>query len=166
MAGNKWDLKNWQKKPVTFFEALGLPTAKIQWPKLEPAFSKQYAKAHAPSTGNSPSPSPGPAPSNTSEQANQALGQKMAASFGWTGAQWDALNWIVMQESGWNVSASNQSSGAYGIPQALPGSKMATAGSDWKTNPRTQIAWMLVYIKTRYGTPERAKAFHEANGWY
>ena len=66
---------------------------------------------------------------------------------------------------GWRVNAAN-SSGAYGIPQALPGSKMASAGADWQTNPATQIAWGLGYIAGRYGTPCGAWDHSESNGWY
>src|SRR5262249_34397816 len=96
---------------------------------------------------------------------NAKLGQQMAAAKGWTGKQWTALNNIAMAESGWRTDAANHS-GAFGIPQALPASKMASAGADWRTNPRTQIRWMLEYNRSTYGTPERAWQFHLANGWY
>jgi hypothetical protein len=66
----------------------------------------------------------------------------------------------------WKVNATNRSSGAYGIPQALPGSKMASAGSDWRTNPATQIIWGVNYMKGRYGSPCRAWTFKHAHGWY
>ena len=71
-----------------------------------------------------------------------------------------------MRESEWVITATNPSSGAYGIPQALPTSKLATAGSDWRTNPVTQIRWGLDYVKGRYGTPCAAWSFKSANGWY
>ena len=71
-----------------------------------------------------------------------------------------------MRESGWNPFADNPTSSAYGIPQALPGSKMASAGADWATNPVTQIRWGLGYIRDRYGSPCGAWAHSEANGWY
>ena len=71
-----------------------------------------------------------------------------------------------MKESGWNTSASNGSSGAYGIPQSLPGSKMASAGSDWQTNPATQIKWGLGYIQERYGSPCAAWGHSQATNWY
>lgn len=104
-------------------------------------------------------------PSSTTAKANKALGLTMCAAVGWVGAQWSAFDWIAMAESGWNEHAEN-ASGAYGIPQALPGSKMASAGPDWKNNPATQIKWMIGYIRGRYGNPVKAKTFHEANGWY
>ncbi|MDF3297301.1 transglycosylase SLT domain-containing protein [Streptomyces tropicalis] len=81
-------------------------------------------------------------------------------------AQYNAFSHIVERESGWNVSATNSSSGAYGLVQALPGSKMASAGADWRTNARTQIKWGLDYMKSRYGSPVGAWNFWQANGWY
>jgi Transglycosylase SLT domain len=81
-------------------------------------------------------------------------------------AQYKAFSNIVEHESGWDVDATNVSSGAYGLVQALPGSKMAAAGSDWKTNAETQIKWGLDYMKSRYGSPTGAWAFWQANGWY
>ncbi|GGX61403.1 aggregation-promoting factor C-terminal-like domain-containing protein [Streptomyces anandii] len=81
-------------------------------------------------------------------------------------AQFNAFSHIVEHESGWNVNATNASSGAYGLVQALPGSKMASAGSDWKTNAQTQIKWGLDYMKSRYGSPVGAWNFWQANGWY
>jgi hypothetical protein len=70
------------------------------------------------------------------------------------------------KESGWRVNAYNSGSGAYGIPQALPGSKMASAGADWQTNAATQIKWGLGYIKGRYGTPCGAWGHSQSVGWY
>ena len=73
---------------------------------------------------------------------------------------------LVQRESNWNPTAQNPSSGAYGIPQSLPGSKMASVGSDWRTNPATQITWGLNYISGRYGTPCGALAHSNSVGWY
>ncbi|MDR1513921.1 MAG: lytic transglycosylase domain-containing protein, partial [Propionibacteriaceae bacterium] len=70
------------------------------------------------------------------------------------------------RESGWRYNASNPYSGAYGIPQALPGSKMASAGADWRTNPETQIIWGLGYIAGRYSTPCGAWSFFQSHNWY
>ncbi|KOU69910.1 hypothetical protein ADK61_36195 [Streptomyces sp. XY66] len=81
-------------------------------------------------------------------------------------AQFAAFDKIVSHESGWNPSATNASSGAYGLVQALPGSKMASAGADWKTNPSTQIKWGLDYMNERYGSPVGAWNFWQANHWY
>ncbi|MHA6758464.1 aggregation-promoting factor C-terminal-like domain-containing protein [Streptacidiphilus sp. PAMC 29251] len=73
---------------------------------------------------------------------------------------------IISHESGWDVTATNPSSGAYGLPQSLPGDKMASAGADWQTNPATQIRWALDYMNTTYGSPNQAWAFWQANSWY
>ncbi|WP_181798963.1 lytic transglycosylase domain-containing protein, partial [Streptomyces sp. WELS2] len=81
-------------------------------------------------------------------------------------AQFNAFSKIVSHESGWNPHATNSSSGAYGLVQALPASKMASAGGDWKTNPATQIKWGLNYMNSRYGSPVQAWNFWQANGWY
>ena len=86
--------------------------------------------------------------------------------YGWSQADFDCLVRLWNKESGWNPNAYNASSGAYGIPQALPGSKMASAGSDYQTNYRTQINWGLGYIKSRYGTPQNAYNHSVRTGWY
>ncbi|MGA4842291.1 transglycosylase SLT domain-containing protein [Streptomyces sp. G45] len=81
-------------------------------------------------------------------------------------AQFQCFDRIVAHESGWNPTATNSSSGAYGLVQALPGSKMASAGADWKTNPETQIKWGHQYMNERYGSPCAAWSHWQANGWY
>jgi hypothetical protein len=96
----------------------------------------------------------------------RALGQHMAAARGWTGEQFACLDAIWTHESNWRVDAANASSGTYGIPQAQPGSKMASAGADWRTNPATQIAWGLAYIARTYGDPCSAWAFWQTHYWY
>ena len=92
--------------------------------------------------------------------------KKALPSYGWGEAQWPPLEKLWTRESGWRWNADNPTSDAYGIPQSLPGSKMASAGADWKTNPETQIKWGLGYIKGRYGSPLRAWQHSEATGWY
>lgn len=82
------------------------------------------------------------------------------------GDQFQCFSNIVNHESTWNYRASNPSSGAYGLVQALPGSKMASAGADWQTNPATQIKWGLNYMDSRYGSPCGAWSFWQANSWY
>ncbi|WP_307802298.1 ubiquitin-like domain-containing protein [Cellulomonas fengjieae] len=96
----------------------------------------------------------------------QALGKEMAAARGWGDDQFACLLALWNKESGWRVNAENKSSGAYGIPQSLPGSKMATVADDWRTNPATQITWGLNYIGGRYGDPCGAYAASQAKGWY
>ena len=89
----------------------------------------------------------------------------MLKSFGWTTRAYPYLSRLWARESGWNTYASNPP-GAYGIPQAMPGSKMASAGGDWRTNPRTQIRWGLRYIKVVYGYPSTAWLHELRYGWY
>jgi hypothetical protein len=83
----------------------------------------------------------------------RAAAQALLPEFGFGEGQWSCLDNLWMGESGWRYTAENSSSGAYGIPQSLPGSKMATVASDWRTNPVTQIRWGLQYIRSSYGTP-------------
>ncbi|MGV9678403.1 aggregation-promoting factor C-terminal-like domain-containing protein [Nocardia sp. NPDC003482] len=80
--------------------------------------------------------------------------------------QFDSFDNIITRESGWNVFAINPTSGAYGLPQALPPFKMATHGWDWPVNPVTQIRWAYDYMNQRYGSPNAAWAFWQAHGWY
>lgn len=91
----------------------------------------------------------------------KAIAQQMVPA-----GQFQCFSNIINQESTWNYLAVNKSSGAYGLVQALPGSKMASAGADWRTNPATQIKWGLNYMEDRYGSPCAAWSFHQANGWY
>lgn len=93
------------------------------------------------------------------------IGQQMAAARGWTGEQWGCLDMLWSRESGWRTNAGN-ASGAYGIPQALPGSKMASAGADWRDSAATQITWGLNYIGGRYGSPCGAWQHFQARRWY
>jgi len=94
------------------------------------------------------------------------IAQAMLGSFGWPASQFSCLDPLWEHESGWSVTAYNAGSGAYGIPQALPGSRMASAGPDWQTSAATQIKWGLEYIKDTYGSPCGAWAHEEATGWY
>jgi resuscitation-promoting factor RpfB len=95
----------------------------------------------------------------------QAIAQQLLLARGWGNDQMSCLINMWNRESGWRVNAAN-GSGAYGIPQALPGSKMAAFGADWQTNPKTQIEWGLSYISGRYGTPCGAWSSWQAQGWY
>ncbi len=94
------------------------------------------------------------------------IAKALLSEFGFGLDQFGCLDSLYSRESGWRVDADNPSSSAYGIPQALPGSKMASAGSDWATNPVTQIRWGLGYIEDRYGSPCGAWAHSESHGWY
>jgi hypothetical protein len=103
-----------------------------------------------------------PADSSSAE----STAKSMLASFGWASSQFSCLEPLWEHESGWNVTATNPSTGAYGIPQADPGSKMASAGPDWKSDADTQIKWGLTYIKDTYGSPCAAESHEQAEGWY
>jgi resuscitation-promoting factor RpfB len=105
---------------------------------------------------NMPPPDPGTA---------ESIAFGLLSSYGFASSQWGCLDDLWERESGWVYNAEN-ASGAYGIPQALPGSKMASAGPDWQTDPTTQIKWGLGYIKSVYGTPCGAWSHEEADGWY
>jgi hypothetical protein len=89
----------------------------------------------------------------------------MSSRYGWDAGQFSCLNSLWNRGSGWNAHAANPS-GAYGIPQALPGSKMSSMGADWHDNPATQIAWGLSYVKSTYGTPCGAWSAFQSKGWY
>ncbi|WP_327428338.1 transglycosylase SLT domain-containing protein [Streptomyces sp. NBC_01236] len=106
------------------------------------------------------------APAQAATTGTASSAQSIAHQMIPDAAQYNAFSKIVEHESGWNISATNASSGAYGLVQALPASKMASAGSDWKTNPATQIKWGLDYMNSRYGSPAAAWNFWQANGWY
>ena len=112
------------------------------------------AAAGAPAAGN---PDPGSA---------KAIAKHMVEQRGWSNKEYDCLVALWGKESGWNIYAFNAGSGAYGIPQALPGNKMASVGADWKTSAKTQITWGLGYIQGRYTTPCGAWSQSESAGWY
>jgi hypothetical protein len=103
---------------------------------------------------------------STPSGSPQQIAEQMLSQFGWSSSQFSCLQPLWAQESGWNIYASNPSSGAYGIPQALPGSKMASAGPDWQSNAATQIRWGLTYIQGTYGSPCAAWSHEQADGWY
>ncbi|MEE6256975.1 aggregation-promoting factor C-terminal-like domain-containing protein [Plantactinospora sonchi] len=111
-------------------------------------------------------PYDGPIPDSCNEYSgNRAIGCALLLDAGFELAEMPCLDKLWTKESGWNPKAANPS-GAYGIPQARPGNKMATVGSDWQTSPATQIKWGLGYIKGRYDTPCGAWAHSQAEGWY
>ena len=101
-----------------------------------------------------------------SDEDPRDIARALLAEYGWDEDQFGCLDSLWTRESGWNVHADNPSSSAYGIPQALPGSKMASAGDDWATNPVTQIRWGLGYIEDRYGSPCSAWGHSQSHGFY
>ncbi|WP_285137826.1 hypothetical protein [Microbacterium sp. lyk4-40-TSB-66] len=116
------------------------------------------------SSGGGSAPPPSTSIMTPDEARANARGQ--IGGYGWGDDQFSCLNLLWNRESGWRVQAENPWSGAYGIPQALPGEKMASAGLDWRTNGATQISWGLSYIDARYGSPCGAWDHSERNGWY
>lgn len=122
-----------------------------------------------------PKPKPRPAPTAASRATTRTplatgdprrIAYAMMLRQGYSASEWTCLDSLWTRESSWNLTASNSSSGAYGIPQALPGDKMATFGADWRTNPITQISWGLWYIRASYGTPCAALSHENAYGYY
>lgn len=119
------------------------------------------------STGSSGSSAAPAAPATPVDPGtSRAIAQELVASRGWGEDQWICLDSLWQKESNWNHLAQNRSSGAYGIPQSLPGSKMASVADDWRTNPATQITWGLNYIEGRYGNPCGAWDHSKRRNWY
>lgn len=117
-------------------------------------------------TGSAPAQDNAPQVTAVPAGEAQQIAHEMVIARGWSEDDFKCLVDLWTRESNWNASAENPSSGAYGIPQSLPGSKMASAGADWRTNARTQITWGLGYIGDRYGTPCGAWSHSEQVGWY
>jgi hypothetical protein len=138
-------------------------------PKAAPTTAQVRRPAPANTTVKPVAPKPvapvAPAGGCSGYSGNELVACNLLPSFGFSTSEMWALVPMWDRESGWSTGAANPS-GAYGIPQALPGSKMAAYGSDWQTNPATQIRWGLSYIKSRYGSPSAAWSFWQANGWY
>jgi hypothetical protein len=135
-------------------------TAEAKKAEAEKAAKEAKERAEAKTTA-SRSSSSFPVQSSYSVAQIQAMAQQMVAS-----GQFQCFSNIVDHESSWNYQAVNASSGAYGLFQALPGSKMSSVGADWQTNPATQIKWGLNYMNSRYGSPCQAWSFWQANHWY
>ena len=133
--------------------------AEREVPEARPAATTAPATTAAPAVTTA-APAPKKANPYAGESAYQIAQQIVPAS------QFAAFSWIITRESGWDVTATNPSSGAYGLGQALPASKMAGYGSDYLTNPATQIKWALAYMNGRYGSPNAAQAFWQSHGWY
>jgi hypothetical protein len=128
--------------------------------------ANQAASRESPATRSSPRP-PYPVPSSCMDfTGNRQIGCGLLLDVGFNIDQMPCLDQLWTKESHWRTNAQNASSGAYGIPQALPGDRMAVYGSDWRTNPVPQIKWGLNYITTRYGTPCTAWAHSQSTGWY
>ena len=127
---------------------------------------EQLAKRAERIAASMASASPEVLPTDVAPDSNRGLGYRLMLQFGVAADQWQYLDALWQRESGWNHLAENASSGAYGIPQSLPGSKMAVVAPDWRTNPETQITWGLAYIAARYGNPRGAWEHSQRFGWY
>ncbi|TQF03637.1 lytic transglycosylase domain-containing protein [Kitasatospora acidiphila] len=127
------------------------------------AANRAKARSELAATNTSDSSSTDSAPATSYSPGSV---QALAASIVGDSTQFQCFSNIVTRESGWNYTAVNPSSGSYGLVQALPGSKMASAGADWRTNPATQIKWGLGYMNDRYGSPCGAWSFWQAHSWY
>ncbi|MET0303541.1 MAG: lytic transglycosylase domain-containing protein [Microbacteriaceae bacterium] len=139
--------------------------------EAEQARLEAEAAAAAKASTRAPAPAPvyatgGGGSGDNSPAGAQASARAMLGNYGWGDDQFGCLVSLWNKESGWNYQAHNSSSGAHGIPQALPGSKMASAGADWQTNAATQVAWGLGYIAGRYGNPCGAWSHSQSVGWY
>jgi Transglycosylase SLT domain len=142
--------------------ALRAAAKKTAAPTASPAGDSAQAPVNQPATAQ-----PAAAPAVTPPPDPYAgLSPQQDAAMIVPADQLDAFDWIIEHESGWDVTAVNPSSGAYGLGQALPAIKMAPYGADYLTDPVTQIRWALAYMDERYGSPDSAQAFWEANGWY
>jgi hypothetical protein len=134
--------------------------------------AKEEAEENSSDSGSSSGsgadvPFTGPIPSSCNEfSGNRKIGCALMLEAGFKIDQFPCLNKLWNRESNWRTKASNSSSGAYGIPQALPGKKMGSVAGDWRTNPATQIKWGLGYIEGRYNSPCGAWEHSENNGWY
>ena len=128
---------------------------------------KQAAQQEKSTTSSGPVPYKGPIPTSCNEfSGSRAIGCTLMLNAGFTIDQFPCLDKLWKKESGWNYRATNRGSGAYGIPQALPGSKMAKFGDSWKTSPEVQIKWGLDYIEGRYSSPCGAWSHSQNSGWY
>lgn len=134
--------------------------------EVQSIINKEYADIEK--TSNNTNNSSGAKITATGNKATyQAYAHDLLKNqYHWSDYDWDCLVKLWERESNWNPNATNKSSGAHGIPQSLPASKMASYGDDYMTNYQTQIKWGLNYIKQRYGTPAKAWAHSEKTGWY
>ncbi len=152
------------KAPAAKAPAAKTPAAKTPAARVAARAAAQPATTVQPTT--TAQPTSAPTATLVASGSPQQIAEDMLGSFGWSSSQFSCLDPLWAHESGWSVTAYNAGSGAYGIPQALPGSRMASAGPDWQTNAATQIRWGLQYIKSTYGSPCAAWDHEQATGWY
>lgn len=163
-AGQQWTSKDGGYENPNSGLCLNVPGSNLNAQLIIYACSNVANENWTPGTFTPSTPSCGSG-NKASTTTAQCIAKALLADRGWS-SQYSCLNNIYVRESGWRWNADNSASGAYGIPQSLPGDKMASAGSDWQTNAATQIKWGLGYIESRYGNPCNAWAFWQAHGWY
>jgi hypothetical protein len=151
---------------TAWFEQLGVRAASDERIAQEKAVAEAAAAAEAERLAAEARAQAAAEATRNAQRDPQAVARILVADRGWGEEQFSCLVSLWNKESGWDYTADNPSSSAYGIPQALPGSKMASAGADWETNPVTQITWGLGYIENRYGSPCSAWSHSKSNNWY
>jgi LysM repeat protein len=153
-----WTLIYFQNhlKSVTIMSGSHLTIVKLVGQPPSPPAPPKASDSTGPGVVQSPAPVSSPAPVGSLQAYAQSL----------FGSQYSCIASVINVESGWQVEISNRFSGAYGIPQALPGSKMASAGADWATNGYTQLRWMKSYVDGQYGGACGAWAHEQSAGWY
>ncbi|HEV2372939.1 MAG TPA: lytic transglycosylase domain-containing protein [Streptosporangiaceae bacterium] len=162
-AGHAMDVLEADRQQLIVMDSAAHTMHLVGSPKLASRAAPGGSSGATGSTGAGNTGPSGPPPNPT---AAQQMAMNIMPSFGFSvSTQFSCLNNIWTRESNWNYKAEN-ASGAYGIPQALPGSKMASAGADWATNPATQIRWGLGYIQSTYGTPCSAWVFWQGHSYY
>jgi hypothetical protein len=171
MAGTATAALAATSSPTDTGTGTGTPATMTADMKIQPSQVHQATTAKTPAKAAKTSKTSAPVQAKAkakpaAPKTPQQIATAMLQGFGWTKAQFSFLDHLWHKESNWDPTASNASSGAYGIAQALPASQMSSAGSDWQTNASTQIKWGLNYIKDRYGSPQAAWAHETAQGWY
>jgi len=142
------------------------PSTMTEWATPPPATAPTSRTQPVPRPRAAPRSTPRPVSTRTSRGDFSVTAARRYALGRLGSRQFACLDTLVQRESGWRVTATNKSSGAYGLPQALPGSKMGKYGSDWKTNATTQLRWMIAYVNGRYGSACQALSHAQRTGWY
>ncbi|WP_380161333.1 lytic transglycosylase domain-containing protein [Kineococcus sp. R86509] len=151
---------------TAWFEQAGVRAGSDQRVAQEQAAAEAAAAAEAERLAEQARQQAAAEATRNAQRDPQSIARIMVADRGWGEEQFSCLDSLWTKESGWDYTADNPGSSAYGIPQALPGSKMASVAADWQTNPVTQITWGLNYIESRYGSPCSAWSHSRSSNWY
>jgi hypothetical protein len=162
--GDAIDQQSDQKKAEAKAKAKAKAEARIQAAKERAEAAEAAAAAAQEKARQAAIANQGYTPGTT--DVREIARQILANKFSYGDDQFSCFDWIITRESSWDVHATNPSSGAYGLPQSLPGDKMASVASDWRDNPATQIIWGVSYMKSRYGSPCDAKSFWQSHSYY